>query len=489
MLELDLTKKQVFSKRLIEKHLRSFALSPDGSKIVSKTGETIKIWSTNTGECLLTIRGIIDNVISVAWSPDGTKIVSGFRVNTTKTMKIWSTIDGKCLKTIHHQRYASISILFAWSPDGTNIVSVYLDRTIRVWSVDNGECLLTLRGHTSIIMSLAWSPDSSKIVSGSRDKTIKIWSVTNGKCLKTIEGYTGHLMSYGRLMSDGHSESINCVAWSPDGTKIASASDDATIKIWSVMDGKCLKTLRGSETKVCTVAWSPDGTKIVSGSRWIFVKIWSVMDGKCLKTLKGHTRAITSVAWFPDGSKIISASNDGTIRVWSLEMLRYPYILPILDNIEKLKTTYPDGNPLTTDGPDGEQTYQTYKISFDRIRIHDNAFDINFYAKVYYNDYIGFHKLHLTATDVKKDNMMFLLQMCPYNYFQEEEDECEPSSIQVRTADIQVRTTEKVRTTFNHLFHMLINGEIRFIDQPVTPTNGPVSKKRKRLKNNIILRF
>ena len=447
MLELDLTKKQVFSKRLIEKHLRSFALSPDGSKIVSKTGETIKIWSTNTGECLLTIRGIIDNVISVAWSPDGTKIVSGFRVNTTKTMKIWSTIDGKCLKTIHHQRYASISILFAWSPDGTNIVSVYLDRTIRVWSVDNGECLLTLRGHTSIIMSLAWSPDSSKIVSGSRDKTIKIWSVTNGKCLKTIEGYTGHLMSYGRLMSDGHSESINCVAWSPDGTKIASASDDATIKIWSVM------------------------------------------DGKCLKTLKGHTRAITSVAWFPDGSKIISASNDGTIRVWSLEMLRYPYILPILDNIEKLKTTYPDGNPLTTDGPDGEQTYQTYKISFDRIRIHDNAFDINFYAKVYYNDYIGFHKLHLTATDVKKDNMMFLLQMCPYNYFQEEEDECEPSSIQVRTADIQVRTTEKVRTTFNHLFHMLINGEIRFIDQPVTPTNGPVSKKRKRLKNNIILRF
>ena len=55
------------------------------------------------------------------------------------------------------------------------------------------------------------------------------------------------------------------------------------------------------------------------------------------------------------------------------------------------------------------------------------------YAKVHYNNSIGFHKLHLTVTDVKTDNMLFLLQICPHNNYIEDEDECVPASVQIRT--------------------------------------------------------
>ncbi|MEE0882640.1 MAG: PEGA domain-containing protein, partial [Bacteroidales bacterium] len=148
--------------------------------------------------------------------------------------------------------------------------------------------LKTLNGHSDDVYSVSYSPDGTKIVSGSLDKTVKIWDVNTGQCLKTLEG---------------HSNVVTSVAYSPDGRKIVSVSGDKTIKIWDANTGQCLKTLEGHSYWIKSVAYSPDGTKIISGSADKTIKIWDANTGKCLKTLEGHTNSVFSVAYSPDGTK------------------------------------------------------------------------------------------------------------------------------------------------------------------------------------------
>ncbi len=171
--------------------------------------------------------------------------------------------------------------------------------------------LKTLKGHSESVNSVAYSPDGTKFISGSYDNTIKIWDANTGQCLKTLAG---------------HSDYVKSVAYSPDGTKIISGSRDKTVKIWDANTGQCLKTLEGHSTTVESVAFSPDGTKIISGSEAIInqsetgiIKIWDANTGQCLKTLVGHSENVSSVAYSPDGTKIISGSIDGTIKIWGEE--------------------------------------------------------------------------------------------------------------------------------------------------------------------------
>ena len=161
--------------------------------------------------------------------------------------------------------------------------------------------LQTLNGHSKTVNSVAYSPDGTKIVSGSDDETIKIWDANKGEHLQTLRG---------------HADYVNSVAYSPDGTKIVSGSWDKTIKIWDENTEQCLQTLRGHSESVWSVAYSPDGTKIISGSADNTIKIWDANTGQCLKTLEGHSSVVNSVAYSPDGTKIISGSSDKTIKIW-----------------------------------------------------------------------------------------------------------------------------------------------------------------------------
>ena len=167
--------------------------------------------------------------------------------------------------------------------------------------LNKDESLQTLEEHLDRVYSVAYSPDGTKIISGSEDNTVNIWYANTGDCLKTLAG---------------HSESVYSVAYSPDGTKFISGSGDATIKIWDANTRKCLKTLEGDSSYVWSVAYSPDGKRIISGSEDRTVKIWDANTGQCLKTLIGHSDCILSVAYSPDGTKIISGSFDRTIKIW-----------------------------------------------------------------------------------------------------------------------------------------------------------------------------
>jgi WD40 repeat protein len=164
--------------------------------------------------------------------------------------------------------------------------------------------LRTLRGHTNRVWSVAYSPDGSRIASGSEDKTIKIWDAENGYELNTFKRNKKRILS---------------VTYSPDGHRIASGSDDKTIRIWDAESGRELQTLKGHTSWVCSVAYSPDGRRIVSVSKDKTIKIWDAESGQILHTFKGHKKAVHFAAYSPDGRRIVSGSGDNTVRIWDVE--------------------------------------------------------------------------------------------------------------------------------------------------------------------------
>jgi len=158
--------------------------------------------------------------------------------------------------------------------------------------------------HSGSIESIAYSPDGTYLATASRDKTIKLWEVETGRLLRTLTG---------------HTKSVSAVCCSPDGKYIASGSDDETIKIWDARSGNCVKTFKG-DGDICSVAYSPDGAYLASSSsKDKTIKLWDVASEICIKTFQGHTDYIASTAYSPDVAYLASGSKDKTIKIWDIK--------------------------------------------------------------------------------------------------------------------------------------------------------------------------
>jgi WD40 repeat protein len=191
----------------------------------------------------------------------------------------------------------------------------------------------TLQGHTSRVLSVAFSPDGSRLATGSVDGTAKIWDVESGSPLHTLYG---------------HTSSVSSVAFSPDGKRLATGSDDWTAKIWDVERDSLLHTLYGHKSSVSSVAFSPDGECLATGSDDWTVKIWDLEIGSPLYTLHGHTSRVFSVAFSPDGERLATGSRDGTAKIWDVERDSLLHTL-YGDTSSVLSVTFsPDGERLAT---------------------------------------------------------------------------------------------------------------------------------------------
>lgn len=164
-----------------------------------------------------------------------------------------------------------------------------------------GALLYTFRGHSGWVWSVGWSPNGSRIASASADSTAQVWDAESGD----------HLTVY-----SGHTDTVYAVSWSLDGKRVASAGYDKTVQIWDPTFGDHFYTYKGHKGWVWTVAWSPDGKHIASAGEDRTVQVWDAANGSHVNSYRGHTGYVHSVAWSPDGKRIASASGDGTVQVW-----------------------------------------------------------------------------------------------------------------------------------------------------------------------------
>lgn len=174
---------------------------------------------------------------------------------------------------------------------------------ILIYDAISGALRLTCRGHTDGVWALAFSPNGSLLASSSDDSDVRLWDSASGDCLRTLRDHTNRVRS---------------TAFSPDGSMLASGSDDQTIRIWDTYSGDCVQTLTGHTDRVWSVAYSPDGRLLASGSTDQTVRVWDIHTGSCLATLHGHSGWVRSVAFDAEGTILASGSDDHTIRLWDV---------------------------------------------------------------------------------------------------------------------------------------------------------------------------
>ena len=186
-------------------------------------------------------------------------------------------------------RLANVSI----SPDGMTTITAARDRIARTWSVETGEMLQEFLDHKISVGSVAYSPDGTLVASsvGYRNGSFQatIWSVSNGQLLHEFEG---------------HSRFITEVTFTPDGSRIPTASNDDTARVWSVTTGQLITTLSGHPSDVNSVASSPFGDVLLTGSTDGTAILWNTEWGENIRTLSGHRASVEVVAFSPDASSV-----------------------------------------------------------------------------------------------------------------------------------------------------------------------------------------
>ncbi len=271
----------------------SVRFSPDGARLATINNSVVRLWDAGTGRELFTLSGHTGWVMDIAISPDGKRLASA---SMDGTVKIWSLEPGQEVVSM-----AGSGIRAAYSPDGKWLAQETAAGAVQLWNAQSGEKGLTLSGNGEAILGFAFSPDGKRIVTGGVDKTAKVWNVATGELLLTLTG---------------HENIIRDVAYSRDGSRIATAGFDQTARIWDAASGKELLKLEGHQGLVTGVAFNADGSRLATASTDQTPKIWDAKNGSLLFTLAGYEAAIPDITFSRDGTLLATGSQDKTARIW-----------------------------------------------------------------------------------------------------------------------------------------------------------------------------
>ena len=204
------------------------------------------------------------------------------------------------------------------------------------------------------VLSLAFSPTGDHLAIGSD---------TGLFCMRRVRGE----FPLNRLMTPSRVVWATC--FSPDGSLIAGAGIDGTVRIWATESGRCLQSLTGHTGAVWALCFSPDGRLVASGGTDSSIRFWDVQGGHCLATVAEHTQGVRGLCFSPGGDILASASEDGTVRLWTgqqiPEQVRCVQILQEHSGMAWAVDISPDGAHLATGGHD--RTVRLYAADSGRL--------------------------------------------------------------------------------------------------------------------------
>jgi WD40 repeat protein/class 3 adenylate cyclase len=290
----------------------SVAFSPSGRELItSGPGGTVVEWDPETGETIHTLEtsGSTDEpptIVDLDLSPDGARIAT-MSFTTEPVVGVWDRSTGQEVFSFDPGGFAEN---LDWSPDGRLLAIGGMDAEAAIIVDSTGEEIARLDEEPGKgVFEVQFSPDGQRLATASLPtgrpdplgQRVKIWDWESGEIVTEIP-----------INAEG-------IAFDPSGERIAIAYGGEAA-IWDVDTGKKQTTFSGHQDILWDVAYSPDGSQLATGGFDNTVRLWDAESGVQLLVLRGHDLVVGKLAFSPDGSKLASGAGDGTARVWALEL-------------------------------------------------------------------------------------------------------------------------------------------------------------------------
>jgi len=319
--------------------------SPDGKRLASASFDsTARIWDWRSGESLVTLKGHSDGVRGVAFSPDGAQLATA---GGDRQVVVWDAQRGKAIR--HITGHQNIVLGVSFTADGSGLLSASRDNTLRLWDSASGTLRRIYQGHTAGLWDVA--QHGQTLYTAANDGTLRRWplatpqqwvwevggtptsiAISPGGGVLAVAMESGELDLFsfpeGKQLSEikqAHKSPIYSIAFTPDGSKLATAGFDNTAKIWKVtgqeIEPEPFQTIGAHSNAVYRLAFSPDGSRLATASYDGSIGLFDVVSGKgsIVPAHKGH---VDSVVFDGSGKQLLSAGEDGRLLLWNDDDLK-----------------------------------------------------------------------------------------------------------------------------------------------------------------------
>ncbi|MEP6987782.1 MAG: WD40 repeat domain-containing protein [Chloroflexota bacterium] len=278
-------------------------------------------------------RGWISDVV---WSPNGRVLAvasaEGITFHSAEDLKVMGKLDG------HDGPIKGIAV----NADGTLLASAGADTTVRLWNLRAGGEQRILRGHIDAVDAVAINADGTRLASVGADKTVRIWDIESGQTLQILEGHEDEITSVVYCHDDllatagwdstirlwdasgtcktvlHHDSWVRYLAVNTNGNWLASASRDASVRVWNIETGEEVLRLDAHFAGADAVVFSPDGTLLVTSGRDLAIKFWNTISGQLVHTIIDHEKPVLALAFNKEGTLLATGSGDNTVRLWQI---------------------------------------------------------------------------------------------------------------------------------------------------------------------------